>query len=378
MRIIAAVAAFIVGLLCVLPLVSEAADTDNGRIEAYILTEAQTGTVLDSYNSDKELFCGSLSKLMLLLLVAEDIETGKFTTDKVLTASETVETVSGAVVWLRPGDSMTVDELLKSVITGNANDAAAVLAEASERTVEQFVMRMNTEAFDIGLRDTAFCSPFGYFDSREHTTAHDLAVICSRLARYEFLRPYFSIWRDNVRGGQTDIISENRMIRTYDRHIGFKACHSDQSGYCIAEAGMNEQGTVYISVVLGAEDEDVSFDTAKKLLRRGFRDFKVITADFPDEMMQPVRVSRGEETAAELMLGKQKTAVIPRENGGLSSVSVLPAYMKAPLKTGQKVGTAAFYHGKTLVCETDIIVKNNVCKITWRFVITKMLFNLLG
>lgn len=378
MKIIAVITALILGALCVLPDQAEAAGTDTARLGAYILTEAQTGTVLDGYNSDKELFCGSLSKLMLLLLVAEDIETGKYAIDREMTASETVESVSGAVVWLRPGDTMTVDELLKSVITGNANDAAAILAEASERTVEQFVMRMNTEAFDLGLRNTAFCSPFGYYDEREHTTAHDMAVICARLARYEFLRPYFGIWRDTVRGGQTEIVSENRLVRTYDRHIGFKACHSEQSGYCIAEAGIDERGTVCISVVLGAEDEEVSFDTAMQLLRRGFRDFKVVTADFPDEMLMPVRVSRGEETAAELIMGRKKAAVVPRGSGGLSSISVIPSYLKAPLRKGQRVGTAAFYQGKTLVCEIDIIVKNNVRKITWRFIITKMLFNMLG
>lgn len=379
MKGIAVLAALILTAAILLPIRADAGnEIDTDKIGAYVLMEAGTGTVLEEYNGDAELFCGSLSKLMTLLLAAEDIETGKYTADRELTVSQTVEGIGGAIVWLRPGDKMTVDELLKSVVIGNANDAAAVLAEASERTVEQFVMRMNSEAFDIGLRNTAFLSPYGSYDEREHSTAHDIAVICSRLARYEFLRPYFCTWMDRVRGGLTEVVSENTLTRTYDSHIGFKACHSAESGYCIAEAGRNENGTTYIAVVLGAEDEDAALGTARKLLRRGFSGYKVTAADFPDEMLMPVKVSRGEETAVELMLGRRHEAVVDRGGAELSSISVIPAYLTAPVKRGQKVGTAAFYQGKTLVCETDIIVKNNVKKLTWKFVAKKMLFNMLG
>ncbi len=379
MKRIAVLTAVIAALVLLLPLKAGAGnDIDTDKLGAYVLVEAGTGTVLEEYNGDVELFCGSLSKLMTLLLVAEDIETGKYTLDRELPVSQTVEGIGGAVVWLRPGDTMTVDELLKSVIIGNANDAAAVLAEASERSVEQFVMRMNSEAFDIGLRNTAFMSPYGTYNEKEHTTARDMAVICSRLARYGFLRKYFCTWMDRVRGGLTEVVSENTLTRTYDGHIGFKACHSEMSGYCVAEGAENAGGTAYIAVVIGAENENVSLGTAKKLLRRGFSGYKVTAADFPDEMLMPVKVSRGEETAVELMLGRRREAAVERGGAELSSISVIPAYLTAPVKRGQKVGTAAFYQGKTLICETDIVVKNNVKKLTWKFIAAKMLFNMLG
>ena len=191
--------------------------------EAYVLMEASTETVLMSKAPDKQLNCGYLSKLMSLLLIADDIETGKYLLSTELTASESVSGTKGAVVWLLPGDKLTVEELLKAVIIGNANDAMTVLAEASERSIENFVSRMNSEAFDLGLRNTAFYSPYGYYDEREHTTAADMAVICSRLSKYEFLRPYFKTWRDFIKGGATELVSENVLTRTYDKHIGFKA-----------------------------------------------------------------------------------------------------------------------------------------------------------
>ena len=208
---------------------------DDRECSAYVLTEVETGTVLEEKNGDKKLKVGYLAKLMSILLIAEDIETGKYSLDDELTASDSVTGTKGAVVWLESGDRMTVDELLKAVIAGNANDAMIVLAERSEQTLEKFTDRMNSEAFDMGLRNTAFYSPCGFYDSREYTTARDLAVICSKLAKYSYLQKYFKIWRDEIKNGEVELVNENRLSRTYDPHLGFKATHSDASGYCIAE-----------------------------------------------------------------------------------------------------------------------------------------------
>ena len=234
---------------------------------AYVLMEAKTQTVLEEYNSNTEYNIGYLSKLMSLLLIAEDLETGKFRIDTELTVPDYIYNIQGAVVWLEPGEKTTVEELLKAVVTGNANDAILTLAAASEQTIDDFVSRMNSRAFDLGLRNTAFYSPSGLSDEREHSTAHDIAVICAQLSRYESLEPYFRIWRDSIRGGKTDIISENRLTRTYPKHIGFKECNSKLSGYCIAEAGRNEKGETYIAVVLGSENQDTAESKATRLLR---------------------------------------------------------------------------------------------------------------
>ncbi|MBQ9898099.1 MAG: D-alanyl-D-alanine carboxypeptidase [Ruminococcus sp.] len=344
---------------------------------AYVLMEAQTCTVLDSLNADERLNCGYLSKLMSLLLIAEDIAAGKYTLDTQLTASQSVSGTKGSVVWLEPGDAMSVEELLKSVIIGNANDALTVIAEASERSVEGFVMRMNAEAFDLGLRDTAFYSPYGYPDAREYTTARDLAVICAKLSQYNFLRPYFCTWRDFVKEGQVELVSENTLSRTYDRHIGFKAAHSDLSGYCTAESGTDSTGTVYNAVVLGAEDADISLSKAKTLVNSGFSGYKVTPAVFPEEAMRPLEVRGGEASAVELTVGEQSAIVLPRGTGELRTVAVIPQYIEAPVTAGQRLGTAAFYNGKTLVCETDITAKTSVPRLTYWYTFCKLMSKLI-
>lgn len=375
-KIIAVFISFVLLLTNVKPMYTIAEDTAN-TAKAYVLMEPTTQTVLDSENADLRLNVGYLSKLMTILLIAEDIETEKYTMSTELTASSTVTGTKGAVVWLEAGDKMTVEELLKSVIIGNANDAVTVLAEKSEQSVENFVMRMNTEAFDIGLRNTAFYSPYGYYDEREYTTAHDMAVICAELVKYEFLRPYFKTWRDFVKSGQTELVSENRLANSYERHIGFKAAHSDETGYNIAEGGMNESGDSYIAVVLGADNEDDMYKQAKSLLKSGFIDYKVTATMFPDEMLMPMKIRGGCDTAVEIALRQQSRLVVPKSVGELSTKVVLPEYLTAPVKKGQVIGTAAFYSDKNLVCEIDIIVKDDVKKLSMGYIFKEMLCNMI-
>ena len=340
---------------------------------AYVLMEAETLTVLNEMNSNKHLNAGYLAKLIGILLVAEDIQDGEYSLDDEITASESVTNTKGAVIWLESGDKMTVEELLKSVIIGNANDAMTVLAERASGSVESFVMDMNAKAFDLGLRDTRFTSPYGYYSAEEYTTAHDMAVICCELAEYDFLVPMFSTWRDFVKGGKTELVSENTLTRTYDRHIGFKACHSDEAGYCIAEGGRNESGSTFISVVLGAENEDISLGTAKRLVRMGFSGYKVTFTMFPDEMLAPVKVKNGTASAVEIYLDQQGKAVVPRGSGELRTRVVIPEYLTAPIRIGQPIGTAAFYNDDTLVYESELLAKNAVSKLSYRFILYKLL-----
>jgi len=344
--------------------------------KAYVLIEASTCAVLEGENPDQQLECGYMSKLMGLLLVAEDIEAGKLSLLEEVTAPQAVYGTKGAVVWLEPGDRMTVEELLKSVIIGNANDAMLTLACACEGSEEEFVSRMNSEAFDLGLRNTAFYGACGYQGDHDRTTARELAVICAKLSEHEILRPYFTTWRDFVRSGQTELVSENTLTRTYDRHMGFKACHSDEEGYSVAEGGAGASSSVFIAVVLGAPDAETSMKTAKDLINRGLSEYKVTATMFPEEMLRPMKVKGGTELAVELGLASQSSLVIPRSVGELRTVTVIPEYINAPVEKGQRLGTAAFYSGDTLVWETDIVVKESVPRLTYLYILEKMLYKL--
>ena len=376
-RIFAIFAAFLLIAMCGGKAYAEGENAGNDGVSGYVLMEVSTGTVLEEYCPDVPVNIGHLTKLMTLILVAEDLETGKISPDTVLTASQSVSGTKGAVIWLEPGEQITVDELLRGVIIGNANDAALVLAEGCEQSIENFVSRMNSEAFDLGLRSTAFHSPCGYDSDGNTSTAREIAIICRKLASYDNVSKYFKIWRDFVRQGRTELVSENSLTRTYKRHAGFKVCHGEESGYCAAECGISGSGTAFISVVLGAQDGESAEKSAKTLIEHAHSAYRVTPVMFPDEMMKPIPVRSGTESAVLLRIKGQQTAVLPRNSGEPAAVVVLPDYLCAPLRKGQPVGTVAFYDGKNLVCETAIVTAEKVDRLSFNFIARKLMCNVL-
>ena len=345
-------AAVLLGMLWRVPAVC-AAEEPEIPAAAYALMEAETGTLLLESHSGDRLPCGAMAKLMTAYLAAEQLEQENWTADTVLTATDAVTGTKGAVIWLTAGEEMTVGDLLKGLIVGNANDAAIVLAAAVSGDTETFVMDMNACAFDLGMRDTWFTSPWGSPDDGAYTTAADLARLCCALAKQECLREYFRIWRDFLRGDATELVNENTFARTDETSIGFKACHSEKEGFSIA-AGAERSQMQCVAVVLGCGDTDSRFTLAKQLLRKGFSGWKVVQPGFSGEFLYPVQVRGGVERAVLAEPGKLKGLAIPRSCGELETVMVLPRYVQAPVRKGQKLGQAAFYQGDTLLYETDV------------------------
>ncbi|MCC8111458.1 MAG: hypothetical protein LIO74_07675 [Ruminococcus sp.] len=302
-----------------------------------------------------------MAKLMTAYLVAQQLECDAWSLDTILTAGNEVDDVSGAVIWLVVEEQMTVSDLLKGLIIGNAGDAAVVLAVAISGSISDFVMDMNACAFDLGLRHTYFSSPHGSNEDGQYTTAYDLGLLCCALSKEEILTPYFQTWRDFLRGEETELVNENILTRTDDTSIGFKACHTETDGWSLA-AGAKRNGMTCIAVVIGCANYDDRYALAKSLLRKGFAGWKVVQPAFSAEFLYPMTVHGGVEDAVLIEPGELQGIIIPKDCNNLETVLVLPKFMDAPIKKGQKLGTVAFYQGDTLLYETAVLATENVGK----------------
>lgn len=340
-----------------------------------LLMEVETGTVIKQNGGYEEVPQGTMNKLMTITLVAEEIESGMLSMDTALTASQNASTQKGAVIWLMSGESITVEELLKAIIIGNANDASMVIAEEIGGNEEEFVGMMNARAFELGMRNTVFKNAAGYDCDDQYSTAYDVALLCRELLRHEFLYAIMNTWIDNVRGGQTEIVNENKLVRTYDGIIGLKASHSEKSGYCLAMAAERDSKR-YIAVVMGCSDENERFSSGKALIADGFSFFKVTIPSFSGEFIKPITVRGGLDKAVEITAKHLEGLVVPENGGEISSVIFIPAYLDAPIKKGQKIGSVGFYNGDTLLYETDLITESAVKEITFMASINIFLHNL--
>ncbi len=340
---------------------------------ATVLAEGTTGTVISAENADVQMPQGSLCKLMTILLTAEEIADGNLNSGTVLTASANANSQNGAVIWLMQGESITVDELLKAVIIGNANDASVVLAEHIGGTEEEFVDMMNARAFELGMRNTVYKSCTGNSDiDGQYSTASDTAKLACELLKHDFLKKYFTSWIDNVRDGQTELVNENRLVRTYEGIIGMKAGRSELAGYALVMTAEKNESS-FISVVMGCQDKDERFDIGKSLINAGFSSYKVTTPSFSDEFIKPISVRKGKQSAVMITAENLDELVIPKNSGEMSTVVLLPDYIEAPVSKGQIVGRIGFYNGDSLLFETNLIATKKIEKLDFASSLKKVL-----
>ena len=328
-------AALFFGLLC--PLTPQAAaETLDLPVPAAVLMEFSTGKVLYEKSAHEKRPCASITKVMTLLLVFEAIDSGVLHYDDVLTASAHAAGMGGSDIWRKVGEQMTVDDLMKACVVMSANDAAVVLAEAVAGTEESFVARMNARAAELGMADTTFKNCNGLDEDGHLTSAYDVAVMSRALMEHEKIFDYTLIWIDYVRGGQTQLVNTNKLVRSYNGIKGLKTGTTSAAGSCISAAA-ERNGMTLIGVVLGAENTKDRFSAASSLLDYGFANWKITVPEAPALPDLPVTGGMTDTVRLEAA-APQGVLTAVSEQGTLEIAPELPESVKAPVEKGQQVG----------------------------------------
>ena len=333
-----------------------------------ILIDAATGTVLYEKNANERLRPASVTKVMTLLLVMEALSSGRIGWDDMVITSDAAAGKGGSQVYLEPGEQMSMDEMLKSVVVSSANDCATALAEHVSGSEPAFVERMNERAAELGLSDTHFVNCTGLddgADAAEHlTTAHDLAVISRELLKHEAIKKYTTIWMDTVRGGRFGLANTNKLVRFYEGTTGLKTGYTSAAGHCLA-ASAKRDGIELIAVVLHCKSSADRFESAKALLNYGFANYALVSAE-PPEALPSVRVRLGRVNTIQPVL--QESAPILIEKGmqaGITKTVALEAEIEAPVQAGQELGRMTIAADGTVLAEIPIIAPETVEKLTW-------------
>jgi D-alanyl-D-alanine carboxypeptidase (penicillin-binding protein 5/6) len=239
-----------------------------------ILMEAQTGTVLYAKNENEALPPASVTKVMTLLLNMEAIESKKISLSDMVSASEHACSMGGSQIFLEPGEQMSVEDLLKSVVIASANDAAVTLAEYVAGTEDAFVQMMNQRAKELGMENTIFENTNGLDDTTQNhvTSAKDIAIMSRELIKYPKITEYSSIWMDTVRNGEFGLTNTNRLIRYYKGATGLKTGSTSKAGFCIT-ATATRDGMTLIAVIMAAPTRDIRNASAVSLLNYGFSNY---------------------------------------------------------------------------------------------------------
>ena len=240
------------------------------KAKAAVLMDASTGEVLYSFNENERLYPASVTKIMPLLLFMEALDSGKIALTDTVTASPTAASKGGSQIWLKEGEQMTVDELLRATAIASANDACTALGEHIAGSETGFVKMMNDRAKALGMMDTNFVNYSGLDDdTTEHlTTAYDIALMSKELLSHERIKTYTTVWMDSLRNGETQLVNTNKLVRFYSGTTGLKTGTTTKAGYCLS-ASAERDGLHLIAVVMGADNSSERFEGAKAMRNAG-------------------------------------------------------------------------------------------------------------
>ena len=327
-----------------------------------VLMEASTGQILFEKDPHALRSCASITKVMTLCLVFQALDSGQLSLDQTLTASAHAASMGGSDIWLEEGESMTVDDLIKATVIMSANDAAVVLAEAVSGSEEAFVAQMNEKAQQLGMNDTVFKNCNGLDEEGHVTSAYDVALMSRELIRHEKVFDYALTWMDSVRGGETQLVNTNKLIRGYPGITGLKTGTTGQAGSCIT-ATAEREGLSLIAVVLGADSTDHRFQDAAALLDYGFAGWKATVPVAP--VLEPVPVARGMEPQVEPVLGEMPTLLLKAGEAGEVETAVTYEELTAPVTRGDVIGQVTCTVDGSVMAQVDITAGEDVAQVTF-------------
>ena len=248
---------------------------------AAILIDEDSGTVLYEKNADDRRPIASITKVMTLLLTFEALEAGKIHLDDFVPVSEQAYHMGGSQIWLEPGEQMTLDDMLKAICISSANDAAVAVAEYVGGSETAFAQQMNTRAAELGMTSTHFSNACGLDEEGHLSSARDVALMSREiLLHHAEVRNYCSIWMDTLRGGATQLVNTNKLLKSYSGITGLKTGTTGKAGVCIS-ASAERDGLRLIAVVLGSASGKERFQAASALLDYGFAPMRALLLSCP-------------------------------------------------------------------------------------------------
>lgn len=333
-----------------------------------VLIEAKTGQLIYEKEKDTRRSPASVTKIMTLILIFDQLENGSISLDDPVTTSAHAKSMGGSQVFLEEGEIQTVETLIKCIVIASGNDASVAMAEYISGTEEKFVNQMNQRASCLGMQNTHFVDCCGLTDSDEHyTTANDIALMSRELiTKYPEIFNYSSIWMENIihetRQGTKEfgLTNTNRLIRTYSGCKGLKTGSTSKAGFCLS-AVAERDNLELISVVMAAPDYKARLKDAAALLDYGFSKCSIYEDSTP-ESLPNIPVKHGIKKTVPLKYGE--TFRYLNTDGskvtGVNKKYILPDSVKAPVKKGEKAGEIVYTCNKKELGRMQLLYAESV------------------
>jgi D-alanyl-D-alanine carboxypeptidase (penicillin-binding protein 5/6) len=326
-----------------------------------VLMDGLTGQILYEQNSDLRISPASFVKVMTLYLVYDAIRAGQLKTDDLVTVSEKAWKIKGSKMFIKVGERVKVEDLIKGVAIASGNDACIALAEHLSGSEEAFVSKMNEKAKLLGLKGTQFMNSHGMPAEGQYTTAMDMAILSKR---YIEGHPEALVFHSTVEFEYNGIRQGNRntLLQKNIGVDGLKTGHVEESGYHLA-ATAKRDGQRMIAVVMGCDKMRKRGPEAQKMLEYGFKNFSTIEAVKKGATFGPVKVKRGKLNQVVLTAAEDARVTVPKGKENLvSAVPQLPPFIVAPVHKDQVLAKVLIQNEGRVAKEVNLLASSGVEK----------------
>lgn len=349
----------------------ENTSTENGlnlapNAKSAIMLEASTGKVIYEKEADLQLPMASMTKMMTLLLIMENIDNGNLKWDEMITASEYASSMGGSQIFLETGEQMTVEDLVKGICIASGNDAAVAMAERIGGTEENFVKMMNDKAKALKLKNTNFINACGLDADGHYSSARDMAIIAKELVKHDKILEFSGTYEDYLRKN-TDksfwLVNTNKLVRYYQGVDGLKTGFTSTAGYCITTTAKRSDLRL-ITVVMGEPTSPIRNSETTTMLDYGFNTYQIDKVLSSNDVVSKQKVSLSKENTVEITPVKDIN-ILNTKSGTKRNVTykVELDNLKAPIKKGTKVGKINVIENNKTIMTIDAITKTDINKL---------------
>lgn len=318
-----------------------------------VLIENNSGRILFEKEKDTELVPASITKIMTLLLIFEALHNKKITLEDSVSTSELAASMGGSQVFLEPGETQTVDTMIKCISIASANDAAVAMAEYVSGSETEFVKKMNEKAKELGMVHTSFKNCNGLDDSIQsghYSSAYDVALMSRELiTKYPEISNYSTVWMDEIthttRKGTTQfgLTNTNKLIRTYNGITGLKTGSTSKAKYCLS-ATAERNGVSLTAVIMAAPDPKERFAEAAALLDYGFSNCTNYSEKASKIYIKPQKIINGikDQVNSEVTRDFSYTLCGNESSDKIEKKIMFLPDIKAPVKKGDEIGSVVY------------------------------------
>ncbi|GMV90237.1 MAG: hypothetical protein AMXMBFR82_00150 [Candidatus Hydrogenedentota bacterium] len=341
----------------------------------YISVIAESGLVIDEYNADELRAPASMIKMILMLMVVEGLEDGRWSLDTEISISSDVERIGGTQVYLKAGQTWPLEPLMKGIAIASANDAAAAVAEGLWGSREEYLKAANARARELGMLDTVVNSPHGLppdeGQESDVTTARDMAI----LARACIDKPEIMAWvgMDEIKfqPGVEAKSNTNKLLAMVPGCDGLKTGYTRAAGFCLAATAVRD-GIRIITVVMGCPKLSDRFISAQALLEDGFAQTRRVRLLAKGDAIEPELRVRNSKVPGVIPKAAEDIWVVARVSDfeNMEYVPNYPATLHAPMTAGEEIGTLQVELAGHPIAEVPVLVPEDLEVPGWRWKLT--------